>query len=166
MKSINNYISEKLTISSASHQETFDDAVEYLAFIVKQSKKDSKKDPDIWDDTGNWDARDCFEYWEGAWGERDDVVDFIDEYASDKLVAGWSSEESFDDVYNIIPQKLKIIMKKSKPKMPYKKRSNKFEIWEITDSGFDVSVMKFMNYANDSGTDYVEYWYMIAVEDQ
>lgn len=162
MKQINNYISEKLIINSTSHQETFDDVVDYLAFIVKQSKKD----PDIWDDTCNWEARDGFDYWEGAWGETDDVVEFIDEYASNRLVAGWSSEESFDDVYNIIPQKLKAIMKKSNSKIPYKKRSNKFEIWETTDSGFDVSVMKFMNYMNDSGTDYVQYWYMIAIDDQ
>ena len=163
MKQINNYISEKLIINNnnSSHQEEFEDADEYLSFIVEQSKKD----PDIWDDTCRWEARDSFEYWEGAWGEVDDVLDFIDEYASNKRVAGWSSEESFEDVYDIIPQILKTIMKSSKPKIPYKKRSNQFEVWETTANGFDVSVMKFMNYMNDNGTDYAQYWYMIVVED-
>ena len=66
MKQINNYISEKLIINNnnSSHQEEFEDADEYLSFIVEQSKKD----PDIWDDTCSWEARDSFEYWEGAWG--------------------------------------------------------------------------------------------------
>jgi len=153
MKTLNNYINEAA--------RKFDDADEYLSFIVKQSKKD----PDIWDDTCSWEARDEFEYWESAFGDFDDVMDFIDEYASHKRVAGWSSKESFEDAYNIIPQKLKTIMKKSKPKMPYKKKNNEFEIWQTTDSGFDVNIMKFMNYMNDNGTDYVQYWYMIAIDD-
>ena len=38
------------------------------------------------------------------------------------------------------------------------------EVWETNDKGFDITIMKFKYYANDSGTDYVEYWYMIAVE--
>lgn len=152
MKTLNNYINEAA--------RKFDDADEYLSFIVKQSKKD----PDIWDDTCSWEARDAFEYWESTFGDFDDVLDFIDEYASHKRVAGWASKESFEDAYNIIPQKLKTIMKKSKPKMPYKKKNNEFEIWQTTDSGFDVNVMKFMNYINDNGTDYVQYWYMISIE--
>ena len=151
MKSINNYIKESA--------RKFDDASEYLEDIVNSSKKD----PDIWDDTGDWEARDGFEYWESAFGEFDDILDFIDEYAYRTCVAGWSSEESFEDVEKVIPQKLKTIMKKSKPKMPYKKRSNKMEVWQTTDNGFDINVMKFMNYMNDNGTDYVQYWYMISV---
>lgn len=153
MKALNNYIKESA--------RKFDDGDEYLEFIVGQSKKD----PDIWDDTCNWEARDGFEYWESAFGDFGDVRDFIDEYAGHMRVAGWSSEESFEDVYDIIPQKLKTIMKKSKPKMPYKKKNNKFEIWQTTDSGFNVNVMKFMNYMNDNGTDYVQYWYMISIDD-
>ena len=153
MKDLNTYINEGT--------RKFDDADEYLEFIVGQSKKD----PDIWDDTCRWEARDGFEYWESAFGDIDDVRDFIDEYASNMRVAGWASEVSFEDAYNIIPQKLKTIMRKSKPKVPYKTRSNKFEIWQAKDSGFDVNVMKFMNYMNDHGRDYAQYWYMISIED-
>jgi len=152
MKTLNNYIKESA--------KKFDNVDEYLEDIVNSSKKD----PDIYDDTGDWEARDAFDYWESAFGEFDDILDFIDEYASGKCVAGWNSEESFEDVEKVIPQKLKTIMKKSKPKMPYKKRNNKMEVWQITDYGFDVAVMKFMNYMNDNGTDYVQYWYMISID--
>ena len=152
MKSINNYIKEST--------RKFDSVEEYLEDIVNSSKKD----PEIYDDTGYWEARDAFDYWESAFGEVDDVLDIIDDYANRKCVAGWSSEESFEDVEKVIPQKLKSIMKKSKPSIPYKKRSNKMEVWETTDNGFDVTVMKFMNYMNDNGTDYVQYWYMISID--
>jgi hypothetical protein len=153
MKDLNAYINEGA--------RKFEDADEYLEHIVNSAKAD----PDIWDDTGDWEARDAFDYWESAFGEFDDILDFIDEYASGKSVAGWNSEESFEDAEKKIPQKLKSIMKKSKPKMPYKKRNNKMEVWEVQDGQYNVAVMKFMNYMNDNGTDYVQYWYMIAIDE-
>jgi hypothetical protein len=152
MKALNSYIKEAA--------QTFDYVEDYLADIVQTAKKE----PDVYDDTGDWEARDGFEYWESAFGEFQDVCDFIDEYGSGCAVAGWSSEESYEDVEKVIPDKLKTLMNKTKPKMPYKKYSNKFEVWETNDDGFDVNIMKFMNYMNDNGTDYVQYWYMIAIE--
>lgn len=55
-------------------------------------------------------------------------------------------------------------MKKSKPKIPYKKYNNQMEVWEIKQDGFYITVLKFGYYTNDNGTDYKEYWYMIAIE--
>ena len=49
--------------------------------------------------------------------------------------------------------------------MPYKKRNNQMEVWETKQDGFDINVLKFGNYVNDNGTDYMEYWYMIAIEE-
>lgn len=152
MKDINKFLLEK---------KEFENIYEYLEYIVKSAKAD----PDIWDDTENWEARDNFEYWESATKEFDDVLDFIDEYATGKCVAGWNSEESFEDAEKKIPQKLKSIMKKSKPSIPYKKRNNKMEVWEVQDGKYNTTVMKFMNYANDHGRDYVQYWHMIAIDE-
>lgn len=157
MKDIKEFLINK-SISEAA--KTFDYVDEYLADIVQAAKKK----PDIYDDTGNWEARDSFEYWESAFGEFQDVLDFIDDYGRGCAVAGWSSEESYEDIEKVIPNKLKTLMKKSKLKTPYKKYNNKFEVWETKDDGFDVNIMKFMNYMNDHGTDYVQYWYMIAIE--
>ena len=134
---------------------------DYLGDIVNSSKE---KNPPIYDDTGSWEARDAFEYWQSAFGEWDDVIEFISDYADNTCVAGWCTKESFEETEKIIPQKLKDIMKNNKSDIPYKKRYNQMEVWETTDEGFDVTVMKFKNYANDNGTDYIEYWYMIAVE--
>ena len=55
-------------------------------------------------------------------------------------------------------------MNKVKSKMPYKKRNNHMDVWETTQDGFDITILKFKNYANDNGTDYVQYWFMIAIE--
>lgn len=61
MKALNNYIKEAA--------QTFDYVEDYLADIVQAAKKE----PDVYDDTGNWEARDGFEYWESAFGEFQDV---------------------------------------------------------------------------------------------
>ena len=150
MKDIKNFIIE-------SSEE---DICDYLEKIVNSASKQ----PSIYYDDNSWEAKDDFDYYQDASGSYDDVLEFIERYANNKAVAGWMTKESFEETEKIIPKKLKTIMKKSKPEIPYKKNSNKFEVWETQDKGFDVTVMKFMNYANDNGTDYVEYWYMIAVE--
>lgn len=152
MKDINKYILEKFNTDSIE---------EYLESIVNSAKGK----PKIWDDSESWEARDAFEEWESAWGERDDVNEFISEYCDGKCVAGWSTEESFEETEKVIPKMMKDIMKKSKSKIPYKKRNNKMEVWETKQDGFNINVLKFGNYANDHGTDYVEYWYMIAIKE-
>ena len=139
----------------------FEEAYELIGDLAKKSKKE----PDIWDDRGSWEARDAFEYWESAFGERDDTLDFIDEYASNKCVIGWSTEESFEATEKIVPKKITDIMKAEKPENPYKRRNNKFEVWETTLDGYETRIMRFMNYANRSGEDYVEYWVLVAVEE-
>lgn len=136
------------------------DAVDYLEKIVN-STKDNK--PAIWNDTESWEARDDFDYYEDTLGNWDDVLEFISDYADHKCIAGWKTKDSFEETEKIIPKKLKTIMKKSKPEIPYKKRHNQMEVWETIDKGLDVAVLKFKNYANDNGTDYVEFWYMITV---
>jgi hypothetical protein len=152
MKDINKYILEKFNTDSIE---------EYLESIVNSAKGK----PDVYDDTESWEARDAFDYWESSFGELDDVNEFISEYCDRKCVAGWSTDKSFEETEKIIPQLLKDIMKKSKPKMPYKKRNNQMEVWEAKQDGFDITVLKFGYYANDNGTDYKEYWYMIAIEE-
>ena len=151
MKNINKYITEKYNTDSIE---------EYLESIVNSAKGK----PDIWDDTCSWEAKDDFDYWQDASGEWDDVLEFISEYCDGKCVAGWSTDKSFEETEKIIPKLLKDIMKKSKPKMPYKKRNNQMEVWETKQDGFDINVLKFGYYTNDNGTDYKEYWYMIAIE--
>ena len=152
MKNINKYITEKYNTDSIE---------EYLESIVNSAKGK----PDIWDDSESWEARDGFDYWESAFGEVDDVNEFISEYCDRKCVAGWSTDKSFEETEKMIPKLLKDIMKKSKPKMPYKKRNNQMEVWETKQDGFDITVLKFGYYTNDNGTDYMEYWYMIAIEE-
>ena len=136
------------------------DATDYLEKIVNSA---NGNDPVIWDDTESWEARDDFDYYQDAKGSYDDVIEFIEQYANNKCVAGWKTKNSFEETEKIIPKKLKTIMKKSKSSIPYKKHNNQMEVWETTDKGLDVTVLKFKNYANDNGTDYVEYWYMIVV---
>ena len=152
MKNLNTYIIEKYNTDSIE---------EYLESIVNSAKGK----PDIWDDSESWEARDGFDYWESAFGEVDDVNEFISEYCDRKCVAGWSTDKSFEETEKMIPKLLKDIMKKSKPKMPYKKRNNQMEVWETKQDGFDITVLKFGYYTNDNGTDYMEYWYMIAIEE-
>lgn len=151
MKNIKTYITES---------KKFEDADEFLGYIVKTAKGN----PKIYDDTESWVANDVFDYWQDVKGKYDDVKDFISEYCDRKRVAGWVTKESFEETEKMIPKLLKDIMKKSKPEMPYKKHSNKFEVWETTQNNYDINVLKFKNYANDNGTDYAEYWYMITVE--
>ena len=134
---------------------------DYLENIVRSSKEDN---PPIYDDTGSWEARDAFEYWQSAFGEWDDVLEFISDYADNTCVAGWYTKESFEETEKIIPQKLKDIMKNNKLDIPYKKHHNQMEVWKTKDEGFDVTIMKFKNYANNNGTDYTEFWYMIAID--
>ena len=151
MKDLNTYITEKYNTDSIE---------EYLESIVNSAKGK----PNVYDDTESWEAQDEFDYWESAFGELDDVNEFISEYCDRKCVAGWSTDKSFEETEKMIPKLLKDIMKKSKPKIPYKKRNNQMEVWEIKQDGFYITVLKFGYYANDNGTDYKEYWYMIAIE--
>lgn len=150
MKSIIKYINES---------NKFDDACEYLEYIVNTSK--SK--PDIWDDSESWNAKDDFEYWQDTTGSWDDIIEFIDKYASDKCVAGWKTEKSFEETEKLVPNLIKNIIKK-KPEIPYKKNSNMMELWDSTYKGYNVNVLRFKNYKNNDGTDYIEYWIMIIVK--
>lgn len=151
MKSITTYINEA---------KKYLDADEYLSDIVNSAQED----PAIWDDTESWEAKDDFDYWQDANGSYDDVIEFISEYADEKRVAGWKTDKSFEETEKIIPKKLKTIMKKTKPEIPYKKRYNQMEVWQAKDNEYNVTVMKFKYYANNEGTDYIEYWYMFVVE--
>lgn len=151
MKNINKYITEKYNTDSIE---------EYLESIVNSAKSE----PNIYDDTESWEANDDFEYWQSSFGEYDDVKEFISEHCDKKCVAGWMTKDSFEETEKVIPKLLKDIMKKSKPEIPYKKRSNQMEVWETKQDGFDIKVLKFGNYVNDNGTDYKEYWYMIAIK--
>ena len=150
MKSIIKYINES---------NNFDDACECLEYIVNVSK--SK--PDIWDDSEIWDAKDDFEYWQDAAGSWDDIIEFIDKYASDKCVAGWKTEKSFEETEKLLPNLIKKIINK-KPEILYKKNSNMMELWNSIYEGYNVNVLRFKNYKNNNGTDYVEYWIMITIE--
>ena len=157
MKNINSYITENISIEESLNTDSIED---YLESIVNSAKGK----PDVYDDTESWEARDGFNYWESASVEVDDVNEFISEYCNEKCVAGWLTNKSFEETEKIIPKLLKDIMKKSKPKTPYKKYNNQMEVWETKQDGFDINVLKFGYYTNDNGTDYKEYWYMIAIE--
>ena len=102
MKNLNTYITEKYNTDSIE---------EYLESIVNSAKGK----PDIYDDTESWEARDAFEYWQSAFGDWDDVIEFISEYCDRKCVAGWSTDKSFEETEKVIPKLLKDIIKKSKP---------------------------------------------------
>jgi len=150
MKNINKYITEKYNTDSIE---------EYLESIVNSAKGK----PDIYDDTESWEARDEFDYWQDTSGQWDDILEFIDKYASNKCVAGWKSKDSFESVEKLVPNIVRNIIKKKPTEIPYKKNSNKMEMWETKQDDFDIKVLKFGNYVNDNGTDYKEYWYMIAI---
>ena len=151
MKNLNTYILEKYNTDSIE---------EYLESIVNSTK--SK--PKIYDDTESWEADGDFDYWQSTMGEYDDTIEFIDKYAKDRCVAGWCTEESFEETEKMIPKLMKDIMKKNKPEIPYKKNYNQFEVWKTKKDNFDINVLKFKAYKNRSGEDYVEFWYMIAIE--
>lgn len=150
MKSIIDYINES---------KKFNNSSECLEYIINTTKTE----PDIWDDSKNWNAKDDFDYYESASGSFDDIVDTIDKYASNKCIAGWKSKDSFEKVEKVIPKLIKDIIKEE-PEVPYKKNSNKLELWESIYEGFDVNILRFKSYNNNYGSDYVEFWYMITIE--
>lgn len=165
MKSLIDIINEDFTlkkkgsiVTEVPSEEIKMEPDEYIEQIVGED------DPQIYYEEGDWEARDSFDYWEDAFGVSDDVVDYISEYADNKYVAGWSSEKSFGDVESKIPQKIKDFIKDNKSEVVYQTKINKCEVWELEDCGVDVNILRFKYHANDNGTDYAEYWYMIAVE--
>lgn len=120
-------------------------------------------EPDIWDDSKNWDVFDNFDYYESATGDFDDIVEIIGKYASDKYVAGWKTRDSFEETEKLLPKLVKDIIK-GEPEVPYKKHSNKLEVWESIYGEFNINVLRFKSYNNSYGTDYVEFWYMLVIE--
>ena len=159
MKNLKTYINERFTTSN-------DDIIEIEDYL-KDIVNNAKEEPEIYDDSENWEANEYFDYWENEFGDSDDVLDYIIEYANYTCVAGWFTKKSFEETEKIIPQKLIDIMKNNTSEIPYKNKHihNQMEVWETKDKGFDVTVLKFKNHVNDFGTDYIQFWYMIAVEE-
>jgi hypothetical protein len=56
-------------------------------------------------------------------------------------------------------------MEQEKSYIPYKKYDNKLELWKIEIDKYSINVLKFKNHANDNGTDYIEYWYMMSIDE-
>ena len=136
-------------------------AEDFLCSIIKSTK--SK--PDIYDDSWYWEAQDAFEYWESAFGEYDNIIELVGDYCNRKCVCGWSSEESFKETEKMIPKIMKEIMEQEKSYIPYKKYDNKLELWQIEIDKYSINVLKFKNHANNNGTDYIEYWYMMSIDE-
>ena len=66
MRQLSRYINENQSTVENFLQEIVDSAIE---------------DPVIWDDSGKWNARENFEFWEDADGSYDEIVNIIDKYA-------------------------------------------------------------------------------------
>lgn len=151
MRSIQTFIKEN------NNQEDLDDILSNIA-------NSGIEDPSIWDDSGDWDAKDEFEYWEDADNSYDEIVEIIDGIASGKHVVGWCTEQSFTETERYIPRKMFDIMRSGKHSTPYKKYANKMDVWETVENGVTCTLMKFKAYKNKDGKDYIEYWYMLALD--
>lgn len=136
-------------------------ATVYLESIVNSSKHN----PDVYDDTFEYDVEDNFARWQNDFGEYDDTYEYIKKYTEDgHAIAGWKSETSFKDTEKFLPKKIKELIRKGKYSNPYKRDTNKMEVWETKDEGLDIKVLRFKQYRSDYGRYYAEYWYMISIE--
>ena len=129
-----------------------------------------KEEPKIWSDEMDYDPKDDFNYWEDASGTFvDDIVDLLCRETRNCAVAGWMTEYSFEATEELIPDKMFELMRNrnSKHTIPWKKGSHKLEMWEFMDKTDGIvvyKVLKFEKLNNKNGTDFCEYWYMIAID--
>ena len=125
MRQLSRYINENQSTVEKFLQEIVDSAIE---------------DPVIWDDSGKWNARENFEFWEDADGSYDEIVNIIDKYASEKALAGWKTEDSFTETERYIPRKIFDIMRSGKHETPYKKYAPEvLHKWQLRFFGLFVS---------------------------
>lgn len=140
------------------------------AGLLQQIVDSAPEEPKIWSDEMDYDPRDDFDYWEDASGTFvDDIVDLLCRETRNCAVAGWMTEESFEATEKMIPTKMLELMKDkgSEHTTPWKKDSHKVEMWELmdrTNGNVVYKVIKFEKMNNRNGTDFCEYWYMIAID--
>lgn len=166
MKSLNNYIIEKLIVNKDYKNE---DPFHGMSVedILKHIVKSAKEEPEIYDDTGDFDSSEMFEPWQDASGYWDRTPKAIEFYIDCNAVAGWFTHdlnnENFDDLDKIIPPIFKDIMNNEKSEVIYNKHGCQTELWRIHLGGHRSYLLKFNCMSNDYGRDFSEYWYMIAI---
>lgn len=167
MKPIYEYLLSKSSTPNDLDIDKYND--KDIEDILQEIVETTDEDPQIWDDTMRWDAKDNFEYWEDSWGTYvDDIVDILDYEIRNYAVAGWYTETSFEDTEKVIPDVLFQIMREGDHSVPWKKRSQQLDVWELMNKNrkppVTFKVLKFMKMNNKDGTDFCEYWYIIALE--
>ena len=166
MISLNKYIQEKLIINKNYKNE---DPFHGMSVenILEEIIKSAKEEPEIWDDTGDFDSSEMFEPWQDASGYWDRTPKAIEFYIDSNAVAGWFTNDlksrDFEDLDKIIPPLFKDIMNNEKSEIVYDKHGCKSEVWKIHLGGHRSYLLKFNCMNNDDGQDYSEYWYMIAI---
>ena len=136
MKKISNYITEKLTINNdkASLEDPFrnynyTNNADLLEFIVESIKDETNKEPDVWDDTGEYDVRDDYENFDTTYGAS---IDWLDEFemkvnGKGSAIAIWHYKEDKDKIKSSI---IDYIKENGKADQLYKKRSYYVDYWE------------------------------------
>lgn len=170
MKNLTQFITEKLIVNKNYHNNTFDGSMfngMSVEDILETIVKSAKKEPEIYDDTGDFDSSEAFEPWQDASGYWDRTAKAIEFYIDCNAVAGWFTHdlnnENFDDLDKIIPPMFKDIMNNEKSEIIYNKHHCQTELWRIHLGGHKSYLLKFNCMGNDYGRDFTEYWYMISI---
>ena len=148
MKSLTNYIVEaKKTI-----EEWFEDFVSTAA-----------KEPKIYEDDGSWEADDDFDWYQYDNGDWDESFETIKHEMDGKIVAGWCSDTTYDDVEEMLPPMM-LPWIKGNGETLYKKRTNEVLSWKGKVDEYEYQVLKFKQYTSHSGHEVVEFWYLVSIE--
>lgn len=144
-------------IENISNNEEMYDVVEYIA-------KSGKKDPDIWDDSEEFAARDYFEPWEDDFGKSDDMYEVIERWCDDNVVVGWKTDNGFDELDKIAPDFFNIIINSWEQRTVHKQMNCTADVWEKRLGKYECTLLKLNMHVNYDGNESKEYWYMFILE--
>ena len=167
MKTLSQYIYENNfhtnevfnKIESIKNDDDMDNTVEYIV-------KSGKKEPDICDDSKEFEAIDYFDFWEDNFGRSDDMYEVIERFCNgNNIVIGWKSVNSFNDLNNIVPEFINDIADTWKSKVVQHKLNCTATTWEKILGEHKCTLLKLNMHANHNGAERMEYWYLFIIEE-
>ena len=146
-------------IESIKNDDDMDNTVEYIA-------KSGKKEPDICDDSKEFEAIDYFDFWEDNFGRSDDMYEVIERFCNgNNIVIGWKSVNSFNDLNNIVLEFINDIADTWKSKVVQHKLNCTATTWEKILGEHKCTLLKLNMHANHNGVERMEYWYLFIIEE-
>ncbi len=119
--------------------------------------------PQVYDESPVWRALESYEEYQDALGDWDDTIRTVSSECDSTVVAGYSSQNSFEDCLKSTPEVVQFIVKNYSHKTIYVRKSWKVLMWYVKIKGYNIKVLRFNTIINNYGYEHHEYNYLLSI---